>query len=101
MELKKLLSHLYCEEENFYGALNYLIQRHATWSSITKDEAEEKFIGLIANAIGDPITERIKEISGSGQLEMVHKGIFMVIDNIPPPSFTEDVPFIRFYQTCG
>jgi hypothetical protein len=96
------MANLYCDEDNFSGAINYLRQHHEKWSekSRSTDESEKEFLDLIAHAIGHPIDENVKKKSGSGQLEIVHKGIFVTIDNIIPPHFSEEVSVIRFYQVC-
>ncbi|MDD2748878.1 MAG: hypothetical protein PHX24_02215 [Acidithiobacillus sp.] len=100
--MKHLMNNLYCDEDNFYGAINYLRQHHEKWSekARSRDESEKAFVELIAHAIGDPIDDNIKTKSGSGQLEIVYKGIFMTIDDIIPPQSSEEISIIRFYQVC-
>ena len=91
--MKHLKDNLYCEEENFYGAILYLRHRHESWAQKSLDESERDFVKAVERTAKEAVVN-------SGKIESVYKGVFMTIEGIIPPGHTKEISLVRLYQFC-
>lgn len=91
--MKHLKDELYCEEENFYGAILYLRLRHDILAQKSHNESERDFVKAIEHTAKEAVVN-------SGKIEPVYKGVFMTMERVILPGHTKEVSLVRLYQTC-
>lgn len=103
---KQLMNNLYCDPHNFDAAICHLQSSYDHWKTMTRAEAEDGFVQIIKNYIGDQTKDNIEQ--KTGDLFQMFRSVHATIHAMPPQTTGDFFPpktfgyfFVQFYQVCG